>query len=94
MTNKEFGERIIESLQSNPHGWRFDTHYAVCGSVSIWIANRPYADLTISDCKIGTWWQRRKIRKLMDAARNEQFSELISKVDVDSMLDRISKASK
>lgn len=96
MTNKQFGERIIESLQTNPHSWKFGTHYAQCGSLSIWIANRPYADLTIGSgsSKIGTWWQRRRIRKLMDYARNAQLAEQLQKVDVDSMLERIAQISK
>ena len=39
--------------------------------LEIWTANRPYADICIwsSDNKgprIGTFWQRRKIRKLID----------------------------
>ena len=41
-------DRIIESMGKNPEKWDIDRYTANCGFLSIWIANSPYADMTIN----------------------------------------------
>ena len=65
MNKREFAARIIMLLENDPTGWTFDTHHAMYAGVSIWINNGPWLDLTVDDIKIGSFWQRRKIRKLI-----------------------------
>jgi hypothetical protein len=66
MTKKEIGTHILESLKNSPGDWRISSHTAQLRDLEMWIANRPYGDLTINGTRIGTWWQRRKIRELID----------------------------
>lgn len=88
MSKKQFAEWILETLRNCPDGWEFGGFSAQFGSVKIWIANRPYADLTVNDRRIGTWWQRRKIRKMMDSV---MFSRL--RVTGDAVMEQVSKES-
>jgi hypothetical protein len=79
VTSKSLAEEIMESLRFRPASWKFDSHYAICGKLDLWIANRPYADLTIGSDgpRIGTRWQRRKIRKMMNSIRYTRASEML-----------------
>jgi hypothetical protein len=69
MNKNEIAREIIKSLRPQPERWSIGEHYAICGALYLWVANRPYADCTIGNACIGNPWTRHKIRKLIDAVR-------------------------
>lgn len=105
MNKKEFAEKLIESLTNNPEAWSFGPHTMDLGTLCIWIANRPYADLHFYPGgitgRIGTRWQRRKIRKLIDAAVYTQAAHIMAsqillpkRSAIDAVLKRLENISK
>jgi len=64
---EEFADYVINALVQDPDGWIMDEHNAYYhGDFRLWIANRPYADLTFGHIRIGNKKQRKRIRDLVD----------------------------
>jgi hypothetical protein len=66
---------ILRALWKNPLNWHFGEHKAIYKKLDIWIANRPYADLTIESAgkeRIRGYWNRKKIRNAMSWAKSQQ----------------------
>lgn len=68
---KRVGARLIQLLEQDPDSWRVTAFTINRGDLQIWTENRPYADICIwsggqNGPRLGTWWQRRKIRRLID----------------------------
>lgn len=84
MNKKEFANWILQMLKEHPKCWQWDRHTVTFRNpdrkdsqpLEIWISNRPYKDLVVETPKcsprIGNWWQRRKIRKAMDALHRQR----------------------
>ena len=70
--------KLIESLDNDPHSWSFTNHRATKGNLSIWIANVPYADLTIGSHRLGTFFSRIKLRNAIKRAMVAQMLEVKS----------------
>ena len=83
--SKELAEKVIKSLSERPDDWTFGEFTAVCGDFEMWTANRPYADLRIAytEESIGTWQQRRQIRKLIES--------ILVKKATETLLGRVSE---
>lgn len=79
-------DAIIRSLKERPQDWLFDNYYAYKGGhttergivgekLRLWTENRPYADITLYNTKIGNRWQRQEIRDLMDDIKRRRVFE-------------------
>ena len=96
---KEVAKKIIQLLAEHPDAWRMTEFTAECGEFRMWIANRPYADLSIDHkVRIGSFWQRAVIRKLLDHIacdrainKLEAAKEQASPLDIDAVLRSLEK---
>ena len=86
---QQFAAQIIGLLESDPGGWVLSEHFAEYGTVRIWIANRPYADLTIGSVRIGTEEQRQRMRVVLDALWLKAMSARLETAAVESTIARM-----
>ena len=81
ITKSSLAAQINDSLVNHPERWTIDRCIAEHGNLKLWIANRPYADLklyeTFPEIRIGTRWQRRKIRQAIDQIVLSRVSKLL-----------------
>jgi len=71
-------ERIIYLLKNDPLGWKYDEFHFRYGKFSMWIANRLYADISVGFYRIGNFFDRIKIRKLINLVVENQ---LLARLD-------------
>lgn len=93
-TTKQLAAQIIGLLESDPNGWELSEYTATYGQVRLWIANAPYADIEIGGVRIGTRWQRRKIRRLIAALWIAEQGRKLESAAVEYTIARMERAEK
>jgi len=51
---------IIQDWEKNPMDWNIDPYRVSNNHMSIWIANSPYADMTLNGMRLPNRWLLRK----------------------------------
>lgn len=85
MTQK-LQDKLFDLLSKSPLDWEFDEYVATHkpSGIELWIANQPYADLSINrpvkTRRVRGWWNRRMMRELIELAKGEQVMAHLEKV--------------
>ena len=78
-TNKEeldISRMIQKSLEEESESWDIDEHYARYGSIEIWIANSPHADMKLNGRLL---LERSKLRKSLHVCKINQVKKHLLK---------------
>lgn len=73
----ELVDTIIKSMMEEPEKWQISEYSANLWWLSIWIANSPYADMTINKRRLPRRWELRRALWycLMKKAKSYLFSK-------------------
>jgi hypothetical protein len=66
-------DKIIRSMRDEPELWVIDEYCAHYGQLCIWIANSPYADMTINDRRLP---RRGELRKALAFCAMQKFKTI------------------
>ena len=69
---------ILQVLADESVVWTCDAHTIYSGTLRIWIANRPYADMTVNGAKPPRWFAK-KMRPLTDAIRGRAMLDSVKR---------------
>jgi hypothetical protein len=79
IAEQELVNEILRSLQEEYNQWWIDEYKARFGSLSIWIANSPYADMTINNRRLP---RRGELRKAVSFCLMAQARDALGKSTV------------